>query len=89
MTRSISKGQLIRLFLIILAAGCFIGAYQFYECAMSYLGEMFDNPRSSAAMTGTKMMKTSVALFITGLLSLAIWFAMLVMKASKGRSLHE
>ena|SRR5215813_10823375 len=89
MTMSKSKRLLIRLLLIVMAAGCFIGTYLFFENAMSYMGEMFDTLPPSSKMMGPKMMRISMTLLIGGIICLAILIATLFIKAPADRSLDQ
>jgi hypothetical protein len=88
MSRSRLKRLLIRLFLVVVAAGCFIEAYGFFDAAMPYVGEISGNPHTSetAKMMGTKMMGNAEAWFIGGLICSAILIATLFIKAPADRS---
>jgi hypothetical protein len=64
-----SKLLLIRLFLIVVAVGCFIAAYKFFDAAMPYAWEISGNPHPSetAKIMGPRMMKGAITLFFVGL----------------------
>jgi uncharacterized membrane protein len=64
-----SKLLLIRLFLIVVAVGCFIAAYKFLDAAMPYAWEISGNPHPSetAKIMGPRMMKGAITLFFVGL----------------------
>jgi len=82
------KRLLIRLFLIVAAAGCFIEAYKFFDATMPYVGEISGNPHPSetAKIMGPKMMRNSITFFIAGLICLAVLISTLFIKRSTDRS---
>jgi hypothetical protein len=84
---SMSKSKLllisIRLILIVVAFGCFVEAYKFFDAGMPYVAETSSNPHPSEAakMMGPKLMDSSRTFFFAGLACLATLIATLFIKA--------
>jgi hypothetical protein len=83
-----SRRLLIRLFLLIVAVGCFTEAYRFLDAALPYVAVISSNPHPSetAKIMGPKMMGNARIWFIAGLACLAILTATLFIKAPADRS---
>jgi len=79
---------LIRLILIVVAIGCFVEAYKFFDAGMPYVAVISSNPHPSeeAKIMGPKMMSSSKTFFIAGLACSATLIATLFIKAPVGRS---
>jgi uncharacterized membrane protein len=82
---SMSKTKLLlmRLFLIVVAVGCFIAAYKFLDAAMPYVGVISGNPHPSETtkIMGSRMMNGAITFFVVGLACLATLIATLFIKA--------
>ena len=85
-----SKLLLVRLFLIIVAAGCFIAAYKYFDAGLPYAAEVSSNPHPSEAakIMAPRMMSSSRTYFIAGLACSVILIATFAInvKAPTGRS---